>query len=111
MDTYFKHHFNQCSTLRLYGGARNSVDCALSCRTGRYCQYEPCVYDRGDVVYDADCGTLLVQENRADPISRLISVPVTIVRSMSSKPAEPIFFLPGGPGNSNQVFTRKLVHQ
>jgi pimeloyl-ACP methyl ester carboxylesterase len=66
----------------------------------------PCDYERGDVAYDADCGTLLVQENRADPISRLIAVPVTRVRSTGNEPAEPIFFLPGGPGNSNQGFSR-----
>jgi len=73
---------------------------------GEIVNMNPCVYERGDVTYDADCGVLVVQENRADPSSRLISVPVTRVLSTRSKPAEPIFFLPGGPGNPNKGFSR-----
>jgi pimeloyl-ACP methyl ester carboxylesterase len=65
---------------------------------------EPCTYptEQGDV--RADCGTLVVPENRADPASRLIAVPVTRIRSRSPHPAEPIFRLEGGPGRSNMDF-------
>jgi hypothetical protein len=52
----------------------------------------------------ADCGTLVVPENRADPRSRLIALPVTRVRARSDHPAEPIFRLEGGPGLTNMVF-------
>src|SRR3954470_18016081 len=64
----------------------------------------PCTYptERGDV--RADCGTLVVPENRGDPRSRLIAVPVTRIRSRSAHPAEPIFRLEGGPGRSNMQF-------
>jgi pimeloyl-ACP methyl ester carboxylesterase len=64
----------------------------------------PCTYptEKGDV--KADCGTLVVPENRADPKSRLIAVPVTRIRSTSKHPAEPIFRLEGGPGRSNMTF-------
>src|SRR5215210_1401866 len=56
---------------------------------------KPCTYptEKGDV--RADCGTLVVPENRADPASRLIALPVTRIRSRSSRPAEPIFRLEG----------------
>ncbi len=65
---------------------------------------EPCTYatERGDV--RADCGTLVVPENRADPQSRLIALPVTRIRSRSPHPAEPIFRLEGGPGRTNMEF-------
>ena len=65
---------------------------------------KPCTYptEKGDV--RADCGTLVVPENRADRGSRLIALPVTRIRSRSPRPAEPIFRLEGGPGRSNMTF-------
>jgi pimeloyl-ACP methyl ester carboxylesterase len=58
--------------------------------------------------FDADCGTLVVPENRADPGSRLITVPVMRVHAAADQPAEPIFFLQGGPGQSNLGFEPPL---
>lgn len=40
-------------------------------------------------------------ENRNDPGSRLIALPVTRVLSTGSRPTPPIFWLTGGPGASN----------
>lgn len=54
----------------------------------------------------ADCGTLVVRENRANPRSRLIALPVTRVRARSAHPAEPVFRLEGGPGITNMDFPR-----
>jgi len=51
----------------------------------------------------ADCGTLVVRENRHDPHSRLIALPVTRVRARS-EPGVPIFRLQGGPGITNMSF-------
>src|SRR5215207_2246252 len=67
---------------------------------------EPCAYgtERGD--YAADCGTLVVPENRARPDSRLIALPVTRIRARSEHPREPIFRLEGGPGLTNMKFTQ-----
>jgi pimeloyl-ACP methyl ester carboxylesterase len=56
--------------------------------------------------YAADCGTLVVPENRADPSSRLIALPVTRIRAQSDHPSEPIFRLEGGPGLTNMEFSR-----
>ena len=67
---------------------------------------ESCEYATEDGSYAADCGTLVVPENRADPQSRLIALPVTRIRARSAHPAEPIFRLEGGPGLTNMQFTK-----
>jgi pimeloyl-ACP methyl ester carboxylesterase len=64
----------------------------------------PCTYEAKEVEYDADCGTLVVPEHRGDPDSRLIALPVIRVRATGDRPAEPIFYLSGGPGTSNLHF-------
>lgn len=46
-------------------------------------------------------GTLVVPENRARPGSRLIALPLVRLRAKTPAPAEPVFFLGGGPGSSN----------
>jgi pimeloyl-ACP methyl ester carboxylesterase len=65
---------------------------------------EDCDYATEKGSYDADCGTLVVPENRADPQSRLIALPVTRIHARSSRPREPIFRLQGGPGITNTKF-------
>jgi pimeloyl-ACP methyl ester carboxylesterase len=65
----------------------------------------PCTYSTEDGSYAADCGTLVVPENRADPQSRLIGVSVTRIRAQTDEPAEPIFRLQGGPGKTNMDFS------
>ena len=65
---------------------------------------KPCSYDTENGSYAADCGTLVVPENRANPRSRLIALPVTRIRARSDHPAEPVFFLEGGPGKTNMEF-------
>ena len=64
----------------------------------------PCTYPTENGAYRADCGTLVVPEDRADPRSRLISLPVTRVLARSSHPLAPIFRLNGGPGVTNMTF-------
>jgi hypothetical protein len=63
---------------------------------------EPCAYPTGDGEFAAECGTLVVPEHRADPGSRLIALPVTRILARSNDPAEPIFYLQGGPGIPNE---------
>ncbi|MCP5038140.1 MAG: alpha/beta fold hydrolase, partial [Rhodobacteraceae bacterium] len=62
---------------------------------------EPCTIELDSGKYDADCGILSVPENRFDPDTRLIALPVTRIRATAENPAEPIFYLEGGPGMSN----------
>src|SRR2546423_5666868 len=52
----------------------------------------------------ADCGTLVVPENRHNAHSRLIALPVIRIRAHSAQPGVPIFRLEGGPGLTNMDF-------
>lgn len=88
--------FGACSALP--ASAPNIPEGAQS---GEMIDLEPCTYRVNRTKYQADCGTLVVQENRSDPNSRLISLPLMRVRALSENPAEPIFWLAGGPGGSN----------
>lgn len=63
-----------------------------------------CTYGTAAGGYAADCGTLVVPENRHDPHSRLIALPVTRIRARSPHPREPVFRLQGGPGLTNMDF-------
>jgi pimeloyl-ACP methyl ester carboxylesterase len=65
---------------------------------------DDCHYATEQGNYDADCGTLVVPENRHKADSRLIALPVTRIRARSADPAEPIFRLQGGPGITNMAF-------
>src|SRR5215212_7169664 len=65
---------------------------------------EPCEYEGENGSYPADCGTLVVPETRANPESRLIALPVTRIRAKTDDPKGPVFFLTGGPGQSNMDF-------
>lgn len=67
---------------------------------------KPCGYPTEDGTYSADCGTLVVPENRADAQSRLIALPVTRITARSDNPREPIFLLQGGPGHTNMTFDK-----
>jgi pimeloyl-ACP methyl ester carboxylesterase len=63
-----------------------------------------CHYTTEKGSYDADCGTLVVPENRHKADSRLIALPVTRIHARSGDSAEPIFRLQGGPGITNMAF-------
>jgi pimeloyl-ACP methyl ester carboxylesterase len=65
---------------------------------------ERCNYGTEKGSYEADCGTLVVPENRHKADSRLIAVPVTRIRARSAEPGAPIFRLQGGPGITNMAF-------
>lgn len=67
-------------------------------------RWRPCTVKVGSARYAADCGTLVVSENRAQAGARLIALPVRRIRATGAAPAEPIFWLAGGPGASNMRF-------
>ena len=66
---------------------------------------ESCMFEVDKVEYAAECGTLVVPENRSDPNSRLIALPVIRIPATGSPPTEPIFWFQGGPGKSNMRFS------
>jgi pimeloyl-ACP methyl ester carboxylesterase len=83
-----------------YGPSDSTVSVPSGAKAGDL-TLEPCTYATEDGEYAADCATLVVPEDRADPQSRLIALPVTRIRARSENPAEPIFPLWGGPGITN----------
>ena len=72
-------------------------------RTGDLVNLEPCTFTSENEEYAADCGTLIVPENRSAPNSRLIALPVIRLKAASDTPAEPVFWLAGGPGHENRI--------
>ena len=64
----------------------------------------PCSYGTEQGSYAADCGTLVVPENRAKPGSRLIALRVIRIKALSAHPGAPVFRLQGGPGVTNMTF-------
>lgn len=65
---------------------------------------EGCQYATEAGSYPADCGTLVVPENRANPASRLIALPVTSIPARSAQSGDPVLRLQGGPGITNMEF-------
>lgn len=51
--------------------------------------------------YEGMRGTLYVPQDRTKPDSRIIELPVVVVKSLSPNPEYPIFQFTGGPGISN----------
>ncbi len=64
-------------------------------------ELSPCKVKIGNRKFIADCGLIIVPENWQAPGAQRIALPVTRIRALSSTPAEPIFYLEGGPGMSN----------
>jgi len=62
---------------------------------------EPDIYHVNEKQYKSHRGVIVVLENRDNPESRLIEVPIIQVHATGDSVAEPIFYLTGGPGNSN----------
>jgi uncharacterized membrane protein YdfJ with MMPL/SSD domain/pimeloyl-ACP methyl ester carboxylesterase len=84
-----------------------TADDSVSVPSGAYAgqlKLHPCSYDTEDGSHAADCGTLVVRENRHKADSRLIALPVTRIRARSAHPGVPIFRLQGGPGVTNMMF-------
>ena len=81
-----------------------SMEVPADAQAGDIINLKPCIYEARDVEYTAECGDLVVPENRSDPNSRLITIPITRIHSTDAQPAAPIFYLSGGPGESNVRF-------
>jgi len=65
------------------------------------CEFQPA---NSNTKYMAECGTLVVPENWDKAGSRLIALPVVRIRASAPNPAEPVFWLQGGPGGPNLVW-------
>ena len=63
-----------------FGTGNDSVSVPSGAHAGQL-KLHPCHYATEHGSYRADCGTLVVQENRHNPDSRLIALPVTRIRA------------------------------
>jgi pimeloyl-ACP methyl ester carboxylesterase len=63
-----------------------------------------CTFKTKSKTYRAECGALIVRESTGSGSSRLISLPVIRIHAVNSNPSEPIFYLAGGPGQTNIKF-------
>src|SRR4051794_9512703 len=86
-----------------FSAGSDSVSVPSGARAGQL-KLHSCDYATENGSYRADCGTLVLRENRHNPHSRLIALPVTRIRARSAKPGVPIFRLEGGPGLTNMDF-------
>jgi pimeloyl-ACP methyl ester carboxylesterase len=73
-------------------------------RAGQLSDLRSCTFPTGGGSLPADCGTLVVPENRANHSSRLIALPVVRIRARAAHPLAPVFHLNGGPGLTNMEF-------
>ncbi|MGO9886915.1 MAG: hypothetical protein ACLP0L_03230, partial [Solirubrobacteraceae bacterium] len=73
-----------------FAGSSTSVSVPAGAHAGQL-TLKNCTYNTEKGAYAADCGTLVVPENRADPHSRLIALPVIRIRAHSAHPGAPIF--------------------
>lgn len=73
-------------------------------RAGQLVDLRSCTFPTESGSYAADCGTLVVPEDRANPRSRLIALPVVRIRARTAHPLAPVFHFNGGPGLTNMKF-------
>jgi pimeloyl-ACP methyl ester carboxylesterase len=85
------------------GSADDAVSVPSAAKAGDIV-LEDCDYATEKGNYGAECGTLVVPENRHEADSRLIALPVKRIHALSEHPGEPIFRLEGGPGITNMQF-------
>src|SRR5215216_5073484 len=88
-----------------FAGGAESVSVPAGAHAGQL-TLKSCSYATEQGAYRADCGTLVVPENRTNPHSRLIALPVTRIRALSAHPGTPVFRLQGGPGVTNMKFSK-----
>lgn len=85
------------------GSSRQAIEMPEDMLAGELSLMEQCEYQPADskTKYLAECGILVVPENWDKDGSRLIALPIVRVPAKNGSPAEPVFYLQGGPGQSN----------
>ena len=86
-----------------FGSGAAAVSVPPGAKAGQL-SLKPCTHATEKGSYAADCGTLVVPQNRRDAHSRLIALPVKRIHARSDHPGAPVFWLKGGPGLSNVSF-------
>lgn len=90
------------------GNAKSSIQVVPEgAQVGDLIGLDDCEYESPDskIKYDAECGTLIVPENWEKADSRLIELPVVRIEASGQNRTEPVFYLQGGPGGPNLVWS------
>jgi pimeloyl-ACP methyl ester carboxylesterase len=90
-------------TVMHFSAGTSSVKVPPGAKAGQLTVHR-CTYQTEAGKQAADCGTLVVPEDRTNPHSRLIALQVTRIRAHTSHPAAPVFYMQGGPGITNMSF-------
>jgi pimeloyl-ACP methyl ester carboxylesterase len=85
-------------------GKKNSFPTPFAAAKSESIVVESRPFKVGPDSFKADYGTITVPENRNKANTRLIHLPFLRIHSPLQKPAEPIFCLSGGPGQSNMYW-------
>ena len=72
-----------------FAGGSTALSVPSGAHAGQLTTLKNCTYNTEKGPYAADCGTLVVPENRADPHSRLIALPVIVIRAHIGTPGRP----------------------
>lgn len=88
-------------TLAACGTNKAHLTVPSGARAGDLLDFEGCIYEHNKVDNEAECGMIIVPENRNQPDSQLIALPVIRVITLEDHPGDPRFWFAGGPGNSN----------
>ncbi len=90
-------------------GAKSAPQLAVpaGAQAGDLGDLKSCPYqaEGSKTIYEAECGTLVVPENWDKPGSRLTALPVVRLAATETNPAEPVFWLEGGPGGTNFTYS------
>jgi pimeloyl-ACP methyl ester carboxylesterase len=97
--------FAICFLLNGCGGKKHDYPDPVEPATDNACVFQVGNFKTESSEYRADFGIITVPENRDSANSRLIHLPIIRIHSVSSAPLEPIFYLAGGPGQSNMNCT------
>ena len=72
-----------------FAGSSTAVSVPAGAHAGQLTTLKSCTYNTEKGPYAADCGTLVVPENRHDRNSRLIALPVIVIHADSAHPGDP----------------------
>jgi pimeloyl-ACP methyl ester carboxylesterase len=92
-------------------GSGAALLCAAPAAGAAEFEPAPCPAEPAEALADADCGFLVVPEDRSEPTGRTIRLRVAIVPAQSANPApDPVVYLTGGPGGSAVGAMENLIN-
>ena len=95
-----------CCTIFINCAGNQFIKPVPACMKSGRLYLKPKTVKIADRKFNTDEGFLIVNEDPSDTLSRKNMLPVLRIRSVSMNPREPIFWLNGGPGQSNMSYCK-----